>query len=154
TALGVYEADLSVQRCATLIAAGLAADAVREADAAISRLAQVHGQPTMRAELLLVAANCALSAGDPGTAMDRAAEAGGLFGRQGRRWWRAHAQLARVRAAAEAGPATAALLMDARRCVRELAALGSPDLPLAQLAAGLVALALAANADQDKRPHA
>jgi hypothetical protein len=86
--------------------------------------------------------------------MDRATEAGRLFGRQGRRWWRAHAQLARVRAAAEVGPATASLLRDARRCVRELAALSSPDLPLAQLAAGLVALALTSNANADDRATA
>ena len=83
TALGVTEEDLTAQRCATLIAAGLAADAVREADAGISRLARIRSQPTMRAELLLVAANCALAARDPGTAMDRAAEAGRLFGLAG-----------------------------------------------------------------------
>jgi tetratricopeptide (TPR) repeat protein len=154
TALGVYEPDLSVQRCATLIAAGLAADAVREADAAISRVAQVRGQPIMRAELLLVAANCALAAGDPRTAVDRAAEAGRLFGRQGRRWWHAHAELARVRAAAEADPATAALLRDARRCARELASLGSPDLPLARLAAGRVATTVAAAVAADARAGA
>ena len=41
-----------------------------------------------------------------------------------------------------AGPATAALLRDAQRCVRELSELSSPDQPLAQLAAGRVALAL------------
>ena len=153
-ALGVRDEDLSGYRCAALIAAGLAADAMREADAAISRLVRVRGQRTMRAELLLVAANCALAAGDPGTAMDRAAEASRLFGRQGRRWWRAHAQLAWVRAAIEARLETAALLRDARQCVRELAALASPELPLAQLAAGLVALALAENADQEERSAA
>jgi len=150
TALGVQEEDLSVQRCATLIAAGLAADAVREADAAISRLTLVRGQPTMRAELLLVAADCALAAGDPAAAVDRAAEAGRLFGRQGRRWWRAHAQLTRVRAAAETGPATAALLADARRSVRELAGLGSPDLPLARLTAGRVATTRKLYAEADE----
>jgi tetratricopeptide (TPR) repeat protein len=144
TALGVHEADLTAQRCAALVAAGLAADALRQADAAISRLVRVRGQQTMRAELLLVAANCALAAGDTGTAADRAAEAARLFGRQGRRWWRAHAELARVRAPAEAGPATTATLRDARRCARELAGLGSPELPLAQLAAGRAAAALAA----------
>ncbi|HEY1818595.1 MAG TPA: CHAT domain-containing protein [Trebonia sp.] len=143
TALGVQEPDLSAQRCAALTAAGLTADAVREADAAIGRLARTRGQPTMRAELLLVAANCALAAGDPGAALARAAEAARLFGRQGRRWWRAHAQLARVRAAAETGPAGAALLRDARRCVRELADVGSLDLPFARLTAGRTALALA-----------
>jgi tetratricopeptide (TPR) repeat protein len=150
TALGVHDEDLSGNRCATLVAAGLAADAVREADAAIRRLVRVRGQPTMRAELLLIAANGALAAGDYAAAVDRAAEASRLFGRQGRRWWRAHAQLAQVRAAAEADLATAALLRDARRCVRELAALGSPDLPLARLTAGLVARALAANASHGR----
>ncbi len=105
----------------------------------------------MRAELLLVAADCALAAGDPATAADRAAEAALLFGRQGRRWWRAHAQLTRVRAAAEAGPSTAALLGEARRCVRELAAIGSPQLVLARLAAGRTALALAAAGQPDER---
>jgi CHAT domain-containing protein/tetratricopeptide (TPR) repeat protein len=149
-ALGVQEPDLTVQQCATLMAAGLAADAARQAAAAIGMLTEARGQPTMRAELLLVAADCALAAGDLGTAMDRAAEAGQLFGRQGRRWWRAHAELARVRAAAEAGPVTSALLRDARRCVRELAALGSPDLPLARLAAGRVAIARGRRAEADE----
>jgi tetratricopeptide (TPR) repeat protein len=148
TALGVHEPDLSAQRCATLVAAGLAADAVREADAAISRLAQARGQSTMRAELLLVAANCALAAGDPGAAAARAAEAAELFGRQDRGWWRAHAQLAQVRAATETGPATFALLRDARRAVCQLDEFGSPELPFARLTAARAALALAASEEQ------
>ena len=41
-----------------------------------------------------------------------------------------------------AGPATAALLRDAERCVGELADVSSPDEPLAQLATGRVAMAL------------
>ena len=105
----------------------------------------------MRAELLLVAADCALAAGDPASAADRAAEAALLFGRQGRRWWRSHAQLTRVRAAAEAGPLTVALLGEARRCVRELTAIGSPQLVLARLTAGRTALALAAADQRDER---
>ncbi|HUN36192.1 MAG TPA: CHAT domain-containing protein [Trebonia sp.] len=142
-ALGVHDPDVTFHRCATLMAAGLAADAMREADAAIIRLTGDRGQLTMRAELLLVAANCALAAGEPATAIDRAAEAGRLFGRQGRRWWRAHAQLAHVRAVMEAGPVTSALLRDARRCVRDLVGLGSTDLPLARLTVGRAATALA-----------
>jgi tetratricopeptide (TPR) repeat protein len=148
-ALGVSEPDLTAYRCAALTAAGLAADALREADAAIGQLSAAGGRPTKRAELLLVAADCALAAREPGIAKDRAAEAARLFGRQRRRWWRAHARLARVRS--EVGglkqdPPTAALLQDARRCVRELAEIGSPDLPLARLAAGQAALALASAA--------
>ena len=140
--LGASEPDLSMHRCAALTAAGLARDAMQEADDAISHLDRIHGRPTKRAELLLTAASCALAARQPGTALARAAEARQMFDRQGRQWWRAHAELARVSAAVQAGPVTAALLRDARRCVRELSELGSPDQPLAWLATGRVALAL------------
>lgn len=140
--LGASEPDLSVHRCAALTAAGLAQDAMQEADDAISNLDRIHGRPTKRAELLLTAASCALAAGQPGTALARAAEARQMFDRQGRQWWRAHAELARVSAAVRAGPVTAALLRDAQRCVRELSELGSPHQPLARLATGRVALAL------------
>ena len=115
---------------------------MREAEAAIAQLDQIHGRPTKRAELLLTAARSALAAGEPATALAWATEARQLFDRQGRRWWRAHADLARVSAGIEAGPATAALLRDAQRCVRELSDLSSPDQPLARLATGRVALAL------------
>ena len=140
--LGASEPDLSIHRCAALIAAGLATDAMQEADAAISQLDRIHGRPTKRAELLLTAATCALAAGQPGTALDRATEARQLFDRQGRRWWRAHAQLAEVSAGVETGPVTAALLRNARRCAQALAGLSSPARPLADLAVGRIALAL------------
>ena len=143
------DADLSAHRCEALTAAGLASDALQAADATISELVAAHGQPAKRAELLLVAANCALACGDTRTAAGRAARAARMFGRQGRSWWRAHAQLTRVRASAEEGPPTMTLLRQARRSVRELSALGSPDLPLARLAAGRAALALAAERPGD-----
>ena len=140
--LGAIEPDLSIHRCAALTAAGLFRDALNEAEAAIGQLDQIHGRPTKRAELLLTAAKCALAAGDPQKALAWAAEARKLFDRQGRRWWRAHAELVRVSAGVDAGPATAALLRDAQRCVRGLSELSSPDQPLARLAAGRVALTL------------
>jgi tetratricopeptide (TPR) repeat protein len=140
--LGAVEPDLSIHRCAALIAAGLATDAMQEADAAISQLDRIHGRPTKRAELLLTAATCALAAGQPGAALDRATEARQLFDRQGRRWWRAHAQLAEVSAGVETGPVTATLLRNARRCAQALAGLSSPARPLADLAVGRIALAL------------
>jgi tetratricopeptide (TPR) repeat protein len=140
--VGANEPDLSIHRCAALTAAGLSRDALHEAEAAISQLDQIHGRPTKRAELLLTAARCALAAGEPTRALELATEARRLFDRQGRRWWRAHAELARVSAGVAAGPATAALLRDAQRCVRGLSDLSSPDQPLARLAAGRVALTL------------
>jgi len=151
-ALGVTDPDLTTYRCAALSAAGLAADAVREADAALGELTRVGGRPTKRADLLLTAADCALAAGDLGGALNRATEAARLFGRHGQGWSRAHARLVRVRAAAlEHGPQPPGLLRDARRCLRELADLGSPDLTLARLAAGRIAGTLAADAAADER---
>ena len=64
--LGASEPDLSIHRCAALTAAGLARDALQEADDAISHLDRIHGRPTKRAELLLTAASCALAAGAAG----------------------------------------------------------------------------------------
>jgi tetratricopeptide (TPR) repeat protein len=140
--LGATEPDLSIHRCAALTAAGLFRDAMYEAEAAIGQLDQIHGRPTKRAELLLTAARCALAAGEPTIALAWATEARRLFDRQGRRWWRAHADLARVNAAVDSGPATTALLRDAQRSVRALSELSSPDQPLAQLTSGRIALAL------------
>src|SRR5512133_881612 len=140
--LGAAEPDLSIHRCAALTAAGLFRDAMYEAEAAIGQLDQIHGRPTKRAELLLTAARCALAAGEPTTALAWATEARRLFDRQGRRWWRAHADLARVNAAVDSGPATTALLRDAQRCVRALSELSSPDQPRAQLTSARIALAL------------
>jgi tetratricopeptide (TPR) repeat protein len=148
--LGTPDPNLSMHRCAALTAAGLARDAIEEADAAISQLDRIHGRPTKRAELLLTAATCALAAGEPAITMARATEARRLFARQGRRWWRAHAQLAQVSASIDVGPVTAALLRDAQRCVRELADLSSPDQPQAELATGRVALALGRTAVADE----
>jgi tetratricopeptide (TPR) repeat protein len=140
--LGVPDADLSIQRCSALLSAGLPADAREEAEAALSRLDQIRGRRTKRAELLLTSAGCALAAGRPDQALERAAQARHLFHRQGRHWWQAHAQLALVQARYAAGPITPALLRDARRCDQELAALASPQLPEARLLTGRIALAL------------
>jgi tetratricopeptide (TPR) repeat protein len=140
--LGATEPDLSIHRCAALTAAGLFRDAMHEAEAAIGQLDEIHGRPTKRAELLLTAARCALAASEPIKALAWATEARQLFDRQGRRWWRAHAELAQVSAGVGVVPATAALLRDAQRCVRELSEISSPDQPLAQLTAGRVALVL------------
>ena len=116
---------------------------MHEAEAAIGQLDQIHGRPTKRAELLLTAARCALAAGEPPNARwpgppRRAAlrSAGPALVAGACR-----AGAGELRAS-DAGPATAALLRDAQRCVRELSELSSPDQSLAQLATGRIALAL------------
>jgi tetratricopeptide (TPR) repeat protein len=140
--LGTVGSELSIHRCDALLAAGLPQEAEAEAEAAIRQLEEVRGPSTTRAELLLSGASCALAAGRPEQALERAAEACRLFDQQDRRWWRAHARLALVRAGFAAGPPTDPMLREAKRCVRELAAFSSPELPLARLLAGRIALAL------------
>jgi tetratricopeptide (TPR) repeat protein len=149
--LGATDPTLSMHRCEGLLSAGLPADALAEADAAIERQRSIRGQSTKLAELLLVGARCALSAGDPALALSRSGQATELFRRQHRQWWYVHARLGRVQAASVAGPATASLLRDARRCVRELADVGSPQLPLARLVAGRIALALGRGAEAERQ---
>ena len=140
--IGTIDPALSIERCTALLAAGLPGDALAETDKAIQRLDEIRGQQTKRAELLLASAVSALAAGLPDRALERAGEAVELFGRQGRGWWRAHARLAQLRAAFAVGPPDAALLRAARRSVRELASLRSPELTLAELLAGRIALAM------------
>ena len=149
--LGEVGADLSIHRCAALLAAGLPKEALTEANAAIEQLEQVRGPSTKRAELLLNGANCALAAGLPEQALARADEAGRLFTQQGRQWWRAHARLTLVRAGFAAGPATDAMFRQAKRCVRELTGFASPELPLARLLVGRIALALGRTAIADQQ---
>jgi tetratricopeptide (TPR) repeat protein len=140
--IGTSDPTLSIERCAALLAAGLPKDALAEAHKAIERLDAIRGQQTKRAELLLAAAGSALAAGLSDRALERASEAAGLFGRQGRRWWRAHARLVQLRASYAVGPPNAALLREARRTVRELASLRSPEMAMAWLLAGRIALAV------------
>lgn len=149
--LDATDTDLSIHRCAALLAAGLPQEALAEADTAIGALERTRGGSTKLAELLLSGANCALAAGRPDQALQRATEARRLFDRQGRRWWRAHARLALIRASHAAGPPTGAMLREARRCVEELSALSSSELPQARLLAGRIALALGRDAVAEKQ---
>src|ERR1700735_4496312 len=70
---------LSLDRCDALLAAGLADEALNEADAAIQQIEQLHSWSTKKAELLLTAANCAIAAAHPDGALDRAQAAYRLF---------------------------------------------------------------------------
>ena len=142
-ALGTPMPELSVHRCGVLLAAGLAAEALTEADKAIARLDKLRGQATRKAELLLVAARAALAAGDPVTAQARAGAAARLFAAQRRDWWTAHCRLLLLQARLAAGPASARLAHDAVRTAEQLTALGSAEAAQARLLAGRTALLLA-----------
>lgn len=140
-------AGISQLRCDVLLAAGLIADALTVADAAVQEIEDGRGRSTSKAELLLRAANCALAAGQPQAALDRARAADRLFRTQQRAWWQAHAGLLIVRARYAAEPPSGRLLTAAARVASRLEALGSSEALQAHLLAGRAALDLGQLAD-------
>ncbi|MEU5095322.1 CHAT domain-containing tetratricopeptide repeat protein [Streptomyces sp. NPDC020996] len=148
--LGTPSFMLYIRRCEVLMAAGLASEALAEADAAIGMLDGIGGQSTRKAELLLVAARAARVAGDPHTAIARAALAVRLFAGQRRTWWETHARLVMLEARVAAGRRSGRLVGDAAAVAERLAALGAPAASAASLLAGRIALALGWTADAER----
>ncbi|MBC6462224.1 CHAT domain-containing protein [Actinomadura sp. HBU206391] len=149
-ALGAPVPELAIDRCSVLLAAGLAADALAEADAGIRQLTRISGQATRKAELLLMAARAALAAGDPATAVTRATAASGSFSAQHREWWGAHARLTLLQARFAAGLTSGRLLRESARTAQRLGALESAESAQAHLLAGRTALALGRLAEADR----
>ncbi|AZS89707.1 CHAT domain-containing tetratricopeptide repeat protein [Streptomyces griseoviridis] len=148
--LGTPSFMLYIRRCEVLMAAGLASEAVIEADAAIGVLDGIGGQSTRKAELLLVAARAARLAGDPGTAIARAALAVRLFAGQRRPWWETHARLVLIQARVAAGRGSGRLVADAAAVAEKLASFGAPAAPEASLLAGRIALGLGWTDDAER----
>ena len=140
----------AIDRCAVLLAAGLFGDALTEADAAVREVEQVQGQADWEAELLLTAAKCALAAGQPQAAMDRAQAAFRLFRSQQNLWWQAHAGLVLLQARYAVDPVSGQLLRAAKRAAIQLEGLGSGEATQAHLLAGRVALDLGRRDDTDR----
>ncbi len=149
--LSVPAPALSQVRCAVLVAAGLSTDALAEADAALGRIEQSHGQSTKRAELLLMAAQCAAAAGQPKTALERARTACRLFRSQQSEWWLARSELMVVQAQYAVGPSSQRLLHAAEGVAARLAELGSTEATQASLLAGRVALDLRRSDDAHRQ---
>ncbi|MGV9274829.1 CHAT domain-containing protein [Streptomyces griseosporeus] len=148
--LGTPTFMLDIRRCEVLMAAGLAPEALAEADAAIAELDGIGGQSTRKAELLLTAARAARLAGDPHTATARAAVAVRLFAAQRRTWWETHARLVLIEARHAAGRASGRLVAEAAAVAEKLAASGAPAAPEAWLLAGRIALDLGRTADAER----
>jgi tetratricopeptide (TPR) repeat protein len=138
--LGVIEPNLQIDRCGVLLAAGLAREAVREADQVAVQMARTGVPAAKRAELLFVAARAALAAGDAGGAERRAKQALRLFQRQHRDSWAARAALVVAEAQYETGDHTAALLRRVEALAEALGAAGAAEAPSAHLLAGRLAL--------------
>jgi tetratricopeptide (TPR) repeat protein len=149
--LGTPTFMLSVRRCEVLMAAGLAPEALAEADAAIKVLDGIGGQSTLKAELLLAAARAARHAGDAHTAIARADMAVRLFAGQRRTWWETHARLVLIEARVAAGRGSGRLVADAAAVADRLASFGAPAAPEASLLAGRIALDLGWR--EDARRH-
>ena len=133
-----------------MLAAGLAGDALAEAEAAVRDIEQVRGRATKRAELLLMAANCALAADQPQAALDWAQAAYRFFRSQRSAWWQAHAGLVLVQAQYAAGQASGQLLRAASRAAARLETLRSAEVIQARLLAGRVALDLGRRDEADR----
>jgi tetratricopeptide (TPR) repeat protein len=148
--LNVPTPALTIDRCAVLLAAGLAGDALAEAEAAVRDIEQLRGRSTKKAELLHMAASCALAAGQPQLALDRAQAARQLFRSQQSVWWLARTALVLARARYATGTVSARLLGEAAGVAAQLEALGSGDAASGHLLAGRVALDLGRRQDADR----
>ncbi len=148
--LKVPAMPLRVDRCAVLLAAGLAGDALAEAEAALREIEEIHGKLTYKPELLLMAANCALAAAQPQNALDWAQAAYRIFRSQRSAWRQPHAARVLVQARYEVGPVSASLLREANRSAVRLDALGSSDAAQAHLLAGRIALDLGRRDDAER----
>lgn len=148
--LGTPTFMLNIRRCEVLMAAGLAPEALAEADAAIAVLDGIGGQSTRKAELLLAAARAARLAGDAHTAIARADMAVRLFAGQRRSWWETHARLVLIEARVAAGRSSGRLVADTAAVADRLASFGAPAAPEASLLAGRIALDLGWRADAER----
>jgi tetratricopeptide (TPR) repeat protein len=137
--LGTPMLDVAIDRCAILLAAGLAADAWAETAAAAQSPDPAVRGTTKFAELLHTCAVAALAAGDPAAAQDNAGQAAALFRRQRRAHWSARTRLVLAQARYASGERSPELGRLASSAARQLDGLGADETTAAQLLAGLLA---------------
>jgi tetratricopeptide (TPR) repeat protein len=147
--LGVFAPGFVPDRCAVLLAAGLASDALAEAEAGAREFDHIRGQIPRRAELWLMAATCALAAGQPARALGSARAARRLFRAQQSAWWEARAGLVLIQARYASGTVSAGVQREAARLAAQLEKLDAADAVQAHLLAGRVASALGRPGDAD-----
>ena len=150
-ALGEDIPELAVDRCLTLLAAGLAGEAAHETDTALSRIPPGGGIAYRNAELFYAAATAALAAGNLADARQRAAQARRMFRAQGRPHWEARASLVHADARYAAGEHSAALFRYAEEVAARLEVSRDVEAMQAHLLAGRIALSRGSVAQAD--PH-
>jgi hypothetical protein len=135
--LGENIPELAIDRCLALLAAGLAAEAAQDTDAALSRIAP---EGFKKAELLYAAATAALAAGNLADARQRASQARRLFRTQLRPFWEACSGLVLAQARYAAGERSGRLYRYSEQAVAELEASRASEAMQAHLLAGRIAL--------------
>ena len=128
--------SLATDRCAVLLAAGLATEAVTATEHVLQDYLRRDSTGTGAADLLFAAAQAALAAGKTDLAEQRAVAAGELFRRQRRHGWRARAMYVALHAQYDAGRRSARLTARAGQLADQLDELHSSDAPSAHLLAG------------------
>jgi tetratricopeptide (TPR) repeat protein len=128
--------SLATDRCAVLLAAGLATEAVAATEQVLQDYLRRDSAGTGAADLQFAAAQAALAAGRTDLAEQRATAAGELFRRQGRHGWRARALYVALHAQYDAGRRGARLTARAGQLADQLDELHSSDAPSAHLLAG------------------
>jgi tetratricopeptide (TPR) repeat protein len=134
--LGLYEPELTIDRGQVLLAAGLATEAVDEAEAA---LAAGGAPPVSRAELILFCAKAELAADRVTEAGDRARSAIRLFRTQRRPGWEARARLLSCQSRYLRGERSARLLAEVRTVAGRLQDSDDDDAALGHLLAARLA---------------
>jgi tetratricopeptide (TPR) repeat protein len=139
-ALGETVPDLAIDRCSALLAAGLAEEAARETDTALSRIPPEGGIAFKNAELLFAAATAALAAGNPAIAKQRARQARRLFRKQERAVWETRADLVLAQGRYAAGERSASLFRFAEQVAARMEAPRADEAIQAHLLTGRLAL--------------
>lgn len=142
--------SLAIDRCAVLLAAGLATEAVTTTEQFLQRYLRLDSGGTATAELLFAVAQAALAAHRLDLAEERAVAASDLFRQQGRNGWLARATYVSVQSRYDAGQRGDRLSADAGRLADQLDELNSSDAPSAQLLAGRLATAQGHPVDADR----
>jgi tetratricopeptide (TPR) repeat protein len=149
-ALGETVPDLAIDRCSALLAAGLAGEAARETDTALSRIPAEGGIAFKNAELVFAAATAALAAGNSSAATERARQARRLFRAQERPVWETRADLVIAQARYVAGERSASLLRYAGQVAARMEAPRADEAIQADLLAGRLALSRGRMVDADR----
>ena len=134
--------DLAMDRSKVLLTAGLAREALREADDATDEMHIGNGPAYKRAELLYSAAIAALAIPNPRTAADRANHARKLFRSQGRDLWQARSELVLMQARYAAEQRSVRLLKRASTLADRLQRSDPEQAQRAHLLAGRIAIDL------------